>query len=81
MKHRTGWLQDIQKYGTVYYGDGILCYVRIVGKDPKPIYKIESEMSSSGGDISGLRPVFTLRGDLKIVSGDGQSERTAYRFN
>lgn len=30
---------------------------------------------------NGLRPVFTLKGDLKIVSGDGKSEGTAYRFN
>lgn len=30
--------------------------------------------------INALRPVFTLRGDLKVVSGDGKSETTAYRL-
>lgn len=30
--------------------------------------------------INAFRPVFTLRGDLKVVSGDGKSESTAYRL-
>ena len=30
--------------------------------------------------INALRPVFTLKGNLKIVSGDGNSESTAYRL-
>ena len=30
--------------------------------------------------INALRPVFTLKGDLKVVSGDGASESTAYRL-
>ncbi len=40
---------------------------------------------SGGTDVTGLiinalRPVFTLKGDLKVVSGDGTSESTAYRL-
>ena len=38
----------------------------------------------SGGipnlNINALRPVFTLKGNLKVVSGDGASESTAYRL-
>ena len=30
--------------------------------------------------INALRPVFTLKGNLKVVSGDGTSESTAYRL-
>ena len=30
--------------------------------------------------INALRPVFTLKGNLKVVSGDGASESTAYRL-
>ena len=36
--------------------------------------------SEFGLMINALRPVFTLKGNLKVVSGDGTSESTAYRL-
>lgn len=33
-----------------------------------------------GVTINAFRPVFTLRGNLNVVSGDGKSESTAYRL-
>ena len=35
---------------------------------------------ANGLMINALRPVFTLKGNLKVVSGDGTSESTAYRL-
>ena len=73
-------------YGRVYMGEGFRYYVRMVGQEEQPIFKEWENGATFPYDdgekvTNGLRPVFTLRGDLKIVSGDGQSEGTAYRFN
>ena len=73
-------------YGRVYLGEGFRYYVRMVGQEEQPIFKEQWNNATfpwdDGGKVTnGLRPVFTLKGDLKIVSGDGKSEATAYRFN
>ena len=76
------WLASrYTEYGRVYFVNGIICYIRMVGQEMEAIYKIEEGYSIKNTVINALRPVFTLRGDLKIVSGDGKSEGTAYRFN
>ena len=85
----TYWLASREtQIGNVYNGNiGIICYLRVVGKEMAQISGCAKEIYNdrfvyaNRGDINGLRPVFTLRGDLKIVSGDGKSEATAYRFN
>ena len=38
------------------------------------------ELTTAGLNINAFRPVFTLKGNLKVVSGDGTSESTAYRL-
>ena len=81
---KSYWLASRNvEFGKVYVGDGIICYLRMVGQEAKAIYKDRIGYPYDIGTevTNGLRPVFTLRGDLKIVSGDGKTEGTAYRFN
>ena len=54
---------------TRYYNPNCICFVNEENE-------VEERWVSNS-----ILPVFTLRGDLNIVSGDGQSPDTAYRFN
>ena len=75
------------EYEDLYGGSNInrvICYVRMVGQEALPIYKDGWGiywLDYSNEVTNGLRPVFLLKGNLHIVSGDGKSESTAYRFN
>lgn len=41
---------------------------------------VYDKVRAGGLVINAFRPVFTLRGNLNVVSGDGKSESTAYRL-
>lgn len=41
---------------------------------------ITADYGYNASFVNALRPVFTLKGNLKVVSGDGTSESTAYRL-
>ena len=80
----TYWLASrYVQYGQTYLSSyGIYGFLREVGEpDVFSYIYVSNGYNGSENTSYCLRPVFTLKGDLKIVSGDGQSEGTAYRFN
>ena len=73
-------------YVSVSYEVGVACYIRNTYNSFNPttiIYFTDGDKEEERSPYYNncLRPVFTLRGDLELVSGDGQSEETAYKFN
>ncbi len=63
--------------GDVYFSsDGIHFKIRVVGAESEPIYGYNDDYNIDFISVNsfGFRPAFLLKGNLQIISGDGQQE-------
>ena len=73
---KNGLIFNLRTDGASEYGERILISEHGTSKDGG----VFDDTRVDGPIVNAFRPVFTLRGNLNVVSGDGKSESTAYRF-